>query len=136
MDRRAAGIRVGLLPDEKAREAVPAGLDGRVLSLVYEDTESKADKLTLELDNRDLSLFEREDLLGGALLEVSWGYRGAMAPPRRVVVQKTKGFEVLILEAHAVSVLMHRQERTRRFEHQSASDVALLIAREHGFAGA
>jgi phage protein D len=136
MDRRAAGVRVGVLADASAREATPAGLDGRVLSLVYEDTEAKADKLTLELDNRDMALFEREDLLGGALLEVSWGYRGAMAAPRRVVVQKMKGFEVLTLEAHALSILMHRHERTRRFEHQRASDVALAIAREYGFADA
>jgi phage protein D len=136
MDRRAAGVRVGLLLDASAREATPAGLDGRVLSLVYEDTEAKADKLTLELDNRDMTLFDREDLLGGALLEVSWGYRGAMAAPRRVVVQKMKGFEVLTLEGHALSVLLHRQERTRRFEHQRASDVAMAIAREHGFADA
>jgi phage protein D len=134
MDRRAAGVRVGLLADASAREAAPAGLDGRVLSLTYEDTEAKADKVTLELDNRDMTLFEREDLLGGALLEVSWGYRGAMAASRRVVVQKMKGFEVLTLEAHALSVLMHRHERTRRFEHQRASDVAQAIARDHGFA--
>jgi phage protein D len=136
MDRRAAGVRVGLLADVKAREATSAGLEGRVLSLTYEDTEVKADKVTLELDNRDLRLFDREDLLGGALLEVSWGYRGAMAPPRRVVVQKVKGFEVLTLEAHALSVLLHREERTRRFEHQRASDIAQAIAEEHGFRGA
>jgi phage protein D len=134
MDRAAAGVRVGLLSDVSARETGPAGLDGRVLSLSYEDTEAKADKLTLELDNRDMALFDREDLLGGALLEVSWGYRGAMSPPRRVVVQKVKGFEVLTLEAHALSVLMHRHERTRRFENQRASDTARHIAREHGFA--
>jgi phage protein D len=136
MDRRAAGVRVGILADVSTREAESAGLEGRVLSLRYEDAEAKADRLALELDNRDMSLFEREDLLGGALLEVSWGYRGAMAPPRRVVVQKVTGFEVLTVEAYALSVLMHRQERTRRFESQRASDVANLLAREHGFADA
>lgn len=41
----------------------------------------------LTLDNFDISLFDREELMAGAVLEVSWGYPGSMAPPRRVVVK-------------------------------------------------
>jgi phage protein D len=133
---RAAGVRIGLLDDPKDRDARPAGLDGRVLALRYEDTEERADKVEIDLDNRDMSLFGREDLLGGALLELTWGYRGRMTPPRRAVVQRVKGFEVLTLEAYALSLLMHRHERTRRFENARASDIALAIASEHGFEAA
>jgi phage protein D len=133
VDVRAVGVRIGLLDDVRAREARPAGLDGRVLALRYEDSEERADKLEIDLDNRDMSLLDREDLLGGALLEVSWGYRGRMSAPRRCVVQRVKGFEVLTLEAYALSLLMHRHERTRRFENMRASDIALAVATEHGF---
>jgi len=133
IDSRAAGVRVGLLNDAGDRAAVPAGLEGRVLSLSYEDTEARADKVELELDNRDMSLFDREELLGGALLELSWGYRGKMSAPRRVIVQRVKGFDVLTLEGYALSLLLHRHERTRRFENVRASDIATTVATESGF---
>ncbi len=61
----------------------------------------KADKVSLQLDNFDLALFDREELIGGATLEVSWGYPGNMAPPRRVVVKKLKGFQTLTIEGQA-----------------------------------
>ncbi len=134
IDRSAPGVRVTLVPDEHAAAGEPVSLDGRILCLTYEDTEARADKLSLQLDNFDLSLFERPELAGGAILEVSWGYPGCMAPPRRVVVRKIKGFTTLTVEGHALSVLMNRQARTRRWEGVSRSEVVRQIAAEYGYA--
>jgi phage protein D len=134
MDRGAPGVRVTLVPDEHGPAAEPFDLHDRVLSLSYEDTEARADKLSLQLDNFDLSLFERPELAGGAILEVSWGYPGYMAPPRRVVVRKIKGFATLTVEGHALSVLMNREARTRRWEGVTRSEVVREIAAEYGYA--
>ena len=134
LDRSAPGVRIGLCADETAGSVTPLDLSGRIIAFTFEDTESKADRVSITLDNFNLSIFESEALAGGSVLEVSWGYPGCMAPPRRVVVKKLKGFSTLTVEAQAVSSLMNRVEKTRAFENMTRSTVAKRIAAEHGYA--
>ena len=134
-DRSAPGVRITLLADEKAGSGEPLDLAGRIIGFTFEDAEKKADKVSLQLDNFDLALFDREDLLGGAVLEVSWGYPGNMSVPRRVVVKKLKGFSTLTVEGQALSALMNREAKTRSWENVTRSEVARQIAEEHGYEG-
>ena len=136
LDRSAPGVRITLLADERASSGEPIDLRDRLVGFTFEDAERKTDKLSLQLDNFDLSLFDREDLMGGATLEVSWGYPGNMAVPRRVVVKKLKGFTTLTVEGQATSVLMNREAKTRSWENVARSQVARKIAEEHGYSGA
>lgn len=135
IDRSAPGIRLTLLADERAASGEPLDLGGRVIGFTFEDSERKTDKVSIQLDNFDLSLFDREDLTGGATLEVSWGYPGNMAVPRRVVVKKLKGFTTLTVEGQATSVLMNREAKTRSWENVTRAEVARQIAEEHGYSG-
>jgi len=135
IDRSAPGVRITLLADERAESGEPLELGGRIIGFTFDDAESKADKLSLQLDNQDLSLFDREDLMGGATLEVSWGYAGNMAVPRRVVVKKLKGFTTLEVEGQALSTLMNREAKTRSWENVTRSAVVRQIAEEHGYEG-
>jgi phage protein D len=135
IDRSAPGVRITLLADERAESGEPLDLGQRIIVFTFEDAERKADKLSLQLDNFDLSLFDREDLMGGATLDVSWGYPGNMSVPRRVVVKKLKGFNTLTVEGQATSVLMNREAKTRNWENVSRSEVARQIAEEHGYEG-
>ena len=68
-DRSAPGVRITSLTDERAASGAPLNLDGRVLGFSYEDSALKADQASLQLDNFDLSLFDRPELAGGAVLE-------------------------------------------------------------------
>ncbi|MEO1337604.1 MAG: contractile injection system protein, VgrG/Pvc8 family, partial [Myxococcota bacterium] len=97
--------------------------------------EDKADRVLLQLDNFDLSLFDRDDLMGGSLLEVVWGYPGRASAPQRVVVKKIKGFQRLTVEGHALSMLMNQAVKTRNWSNTSRSAVARSIAEENGYAG-
>lgn len=135
IDRSAPGVRITLLADERAASGEPLELGQRIIGFTFDDAERKADKLSLQLDNFDLSLFDREDLMGGATLEVSWGYPGNMSVPRRVVVKKLKGFNTLTVEGQATSVLMNRESKTRNWEEVTRSEVARQIAEEHGYEG-
>ena len=135
LDRSAPGVRITLLPDERAASGEPLELGDRIIGFTFEDAERKADKVSIQLDNFDLSLFDREDLMGGATLEVSWGYPGNMAVPRRVVVKKLKGFTTLTVEGQATSVLMNREAKTRNWENVTRAEVARQIAEEHGYEG-
>ncbi len=134
-DRSGAGVRVTALPNEKARSGEPLNLDGRILSFTYEEAVLKVDQVSLQLDNFDLSLFEKEELVGGAALEVSWGYPGNMAPSRRVVVKKLKGFETLTVEGQGTSVLLNRHAKTRAWQGKSRGTVAREVAAEYGYEG-
>ena len=134
-DRSAPGVRITLLANERAPSGEPLQLDGRIIGFTYEDSEKQADQVSIQLDNYDLALFDRDELTGGATLEVSWGYPGDMAPPRRVVVKKLKGFQTLTIEGQATSVLMNREAKTRSWTNKSRSDVAKEIAAEQGYQG-
>ena len=136
LDRSAPGVRITLLADERAASGEPLDLGDRIIGFTFDDAERKADKVSLQLDNFDLSLFDREDLMGGATLEVSWGYPGNMAVPRRVVVKKIKGFATLTVEGQATSVLMNREAKTRSWENITRAEVVRQIAEEHGYEGA
>jgi len=135
IDRSAPGVRITLLESERAASGEPLDLGQRIIGFTFEDAERKADNLSLQLDNFDLSLFDREDLMGGATLEVSWGYPGNMSVPRRVVVKKLKGFGTLTVEGQATSVLMNREAKTRNWENVTRAEVARQIAEEHGYEG-
>jgi phage protein D len=135
-DRSVPGIRIAVVPNERSAEIRPVSLDGRVLGFTFEDSEKKTDKVTLQLNNHDLSLFDNEALFGGVMLEVSFGYPENMSPPRRVVLKKIKGFNPLTVEGHASSILLNRKTRTRCWENKRHSDVARDIAAENGFEGA
>ena len=135
IDRSAPGVRITLLPDEKAGSGEPLDLGSRLIGFTFEEAERKADKVSLQLDNFDLGLFDREDLLGGAVLGVSWGYPGNMSVPRRVVVKKLKGFSTLTVEGQALSALMNRESKTRNWESVTRAEVARELAEEHGYEG-
>ncbi|MBU8901067.1 late control protein D [Corallococcus sp. H22C18031201] len=133
LDRSAPGVRLTLLAHERARSGEPLSLEGRILGLTFEDSATKADKLSLQLDNFDLALFDRAELVGGAVLEVSWGYPGLMAPTRRMVVTKLKGFQLLTIEGQALSALMHREAKTRAWKGKTCAQVVREVAAEYGY---
>jgi uncharacterized protein len=122
---------IAVVPEGHA--ATRVDLSEKVLSFVYEDSEHKADKLVLTVDNWDLQNFDDPVWKKGNLLEVSWGYPGDMAPTRRVVIQKVTGFQTLSIEGHATSVLMNKLTRCRTFENVRRSDVVRRLAQDHGY---
>lgn len=105
----------------------------RILSFEYEEDEKKIDKLTLTIDNRDLSAFDSDLLSQGTTLFVSWGYAGDMAPTREVVIRSVKGALTLKVEGQGKSVLMNRLGKTRAFENKKRSEVVKQIAEENGY---
>jgi uncharacterized protein len=129
--RTEPSLFVRVVPEGRAAERVD--VSERVLSFVYEDSEHKADKLVLSVDNWDLRNFDDQVWKKGNLLEVSWGYPGDMAPTRQVVIQKVTGFQVLAIEGHGTSVLMNKVARCRTFENVRRSDVVRRIAQDNGY---
>lgn len=121
----------------------------RILSIEIDLDEKKADELSIDLDNFDLSVFDNPLWAQGARIELSWGYPGRMAPPRAFVVQNGKhgkkkvsggkgkagGAQGLVyhLKAHGAGLLMNKIPRDRSWERVTRSNVAGQIADEHGY---
>ncbi|MCG8420309.1 MAG: late control protein D [Proteobacteria bacterium] len=110
-------------------------LGDRLIAFVFEDSDKKADKAVLTLDNWDLSFFDSGLIVKGAKLTVSWGYPDRMAPPRTVIIRRIKGFTTLQVEAKAQSTLLNRAQTCRAFENVTRSQVARTLAAENGFQG-
>ena len=99
-----------------------------LLGVTFTDSDHKADRLQISVDNWDLSLFDNQLFRKGAILEYTWGYAAVLHPTIQAVIQSVKGAQVLTIEALAKSVLMHKQKRARVFSGVKKSDVALQIA--------
>ena len=112
-------------------------LADRLRGFTFEDSDKRADKASLTVDNRDLIFFEGEedDILGGTLLEVSWGYLGDMSPPRRGIIKKVVGGEVLKVQVLAESSQLNLKGMVREWEGLTRAGVVREIAREHGYEG-
>lgn len=129
------GYLVKVIPQgQKDAQAIDAST--RVTQFTFEDLEKGADKLSLIVDNWDLSNFDNPLWSQGNELLVSWGYDGNMALERRMVIKSVKGSTVLTVEAMSRSVLLNQQRKARVFEAVKYSDIAHAIATEAGYSEA
>lgn len=123
-------FRVRALPEGKASAALD--LTDTVLSFQYEDAEKKADKLTLKVDNWNLEQFDNAIWTKGTILEVTFGYPGALSPIRRAIVQKISGGRQLTIEAHGMAMVMHKVKKSRVWANQTLAEIARAVAKEYG----
>jgi phage protein D len=105
----------------------------RLTSMSFTDVAEKTDKLSITLDNRDLKLLGSAYWKKGNEIEVVWGYPGWLAQPRRCVIEKISGGDMLKVEAHDKGTLLHKRARMRRFTNLKRSEVAEQIAKENGY---
>lgn len=115
--------------------AVRLDVTDSVVSLEFEDDEFLAQKLSLTVNNYDLSNFDRPIWRKGALLAASWGYVGDTTPTYEAVIQNVKGFTVLTVESIARSILMHKVQKTRKWTGMTRSQVVTIVAGENGYSG-
>ena len=107
-------------------------LTDKVVAFEFEDAEKKADRLLLKVDNFDLSEFDNPAWRRGNVLEFVFGYPGHVSPPRRCVIRRMKGAQVLTIEAHGMAMVMNQVKRSRVWANMTLADVARTIAAEYG----
>lgn len=129
-DFSAPGFYVAVRPAGSQHEE---RVDDRVISLSFEDEESKADKLTLSINNYDLTQFDSPLWQPGNVVVFQFGYPGAMSPVRRMKIQTVKGFNPLAVEALGDEVQLNRQPKVdKRWEKVKRSEVVREIAKQYG----
>lgn len=117
-----------------ATSAEPVDVSESVTSFSFEDDEAKTDKLTMTVDNYDLSAIEGDLWVTDNIVEFQFGYPGAMSPPREAVIVKVTGFNPLKIEADSKDCLMNRIQRTSKsWEKVKRSDVVKEIVKGYGY---
>ena len=134
VNRDRAIYVVKALPEGKGKQ--PLDLSSRVESFMYLDRSTKADRLEITIDNHDLKYFDDPVFRKGVILEVSWGYPGAMAQARRckitgVKCNSDKSGVKLTVEALELSMLLHQVKKCRVWKNMSLQDIADKISYEY-----
>ena len=111
----------------------PKNLTDRILSLKYEDLEAKADKLTLTIDNQDLSDFDDPIWRQGNFIYISWGYPGRMAVERKLIIKKVHGFSEMTITAFGLEVMLDHVQRVDNYPNMTRSQAARKIAARWGY---
>lgn len=104
-----------------------------LLALNFDDEESKADKLSLSVDNFDGSAFDTEIFAKGNIIRWQWGFPGFLSPKREAVITKTTGGITLTVEAKSTSILMGRRSVMETYDNVTRSEVVEIIAERNGF---
>lgn len=125
-----------LVVPKGAKAALPVDATDLITGFEFEDSEKKADKLTLTIDNWDLSNFDRPIWIPDNLLYVTWGYRGRVCPERTCIIQKVTGSTELKVEALGKSIVMNRESRNATYAALTRSQVVRQIANRYGYADA
>lgn len=112
---------------------VRVDVSDRILGMEYEDLEHKADKLSLTIDNADLSNFDDPIWRKGNRIHIRWGYAESMSLPRICQIRKVIGFKELKIEALGKEVELNVETKVRHFEGLTRAQVARKIAEEWGF---
>lgn len=130
-NREAPVFYVKIVPP--GASAAPIDVSDRAISLTYDDQDNKIDKVDLQMDNFDLSIFDDPNWKKGNAMIVAWGYAGRTTPPTSIIIQSITGGTVINVTAYAKSVLMNKVKRSRTFENMKRSDIVAKIATENGY---
>ena len=107
------------------------------VSLTHTGTR-KTNKMDVNLDNADQSLFSNSDLMKkGTILTCTFGYPGntVNAGEFAIKTQRASRTELSIAAHEAKRSTMLRRTRSRVFEDQRRSDVVRIVLLDHGFDG-
>ena len=109
-------------------------LRDRVLDYEYTDSTDEVDKLSLTLDNWDLSVLDDERWRFGGLLESAWGYHGDLNDPRQFQIRSVGG-TLLQPKITAIGPLikMHGAKESGHWDNMTRSQVVAEIAKKYGF---
>jgi phage protein D len=140
---------------------VTPSINERIISFELDDDHSRDDKATLVLDNSDGKILDPGSLPFGIVMNVSFGYQGALTPPRVLQVRKAKGalrvggvgpesgshtasggqitFDMRsrVWDMNVFRRLSseEREDRQVLFVNTTRSDIVRTIARRHGYDG-
>jgi uncharacterized protein len=108
------------------------GVEHRIKSFSFEDSDHKADIMELAVENSDLGNFDDPVWRKGGLITATWGYLGA-TKTRAAIITSVKGSLTLAIKAHAKSVLLHSEKKPRTWVAARRSNIAQAIAAEYGY---
>jgi len=130
-EQSAPGIRM-----TDADSSAVWSLQHRIVAFSYTMLTSATDELKVTAYNNDLALFAHPALYHGAALDVTWGYPGQMATPRRVFLEGFRGFTELELTFSGRERPLNQTAKTHAWLDRKVAAVVREIAQSNGFTAA
>jgi len=116
-------------------DEVSAFLNDRLVAFKVEDGKGRIDKLELTYRNGDFAMFEMPAFAKGQKLLLSWGWPGQHGAPRRFIVEKVHGSDVVTVNAKGTVVLLNKRPKGRFMEGVTDSEWVRTVAEEYGYVG-
>lgn len=110
-------------------------LTSRILSFRFSDHARKKDMIEMNFRNEDYSLFDRPIFVKGQKLLVTWGFPGATAAPRRVIIVSIKGGREVTVRGHCTLSLFDKKKQSRFMAGVTDSEFVRAVASEYGYKG-
>lgn len=117
------------------RETLETTIKSRLTKFEFSDHERKKDQALLTLENSDFALLENSHFIKGQKFALVWGWPGRMRPPRRLIVDRVKGGNPLIVTLLDTTQLFDREKVSKDWENVTDSEVVRDIANGHGYRG-
>lgn len=107
-------------------------ISDRIRSLKFEDKEGMS-LFSIEVENRDLALFDNKILLEGKELYAQWGVPGNVTRKRKIILTKITGFSILTISGVS-SIFKHDlKPQHRLWKSKKLDEIAKAIASEMGY---
>jgi phage protein D len=119
--------------DQSNNEELVRPEDVELYSVRYTDSDKRADKAVLTVNNFDLANFDNPIWKKGNRVRLAWGYPGRMTVARECVIRKVSGFTKLQVEANGLEVILNRVTVSKTFENMTVTSIVEEIAESHGY---
>lgn len=110
-------------------------LTTRLTEFSFSDDDRKKDQCVLKFRNEDLVLLDAPAFSKGQKYLITFGWPGAMSPPRRMVVVGVKGADPVEVTCHCTLELFDLGPKARREEGLTDSEFVRKVAEEYGYKG-
>lgn len=122
--------------EAQANAALGAALiEDRLESFKFTDTDEGKDSAEMVFRNSDFLMLDMPVFTKGVKLLMTWGWPGQLAVPRRMIVMKVRGGEMVTVTCHCTLALFDKEKRSRYEVFITDSEFVRLVAKDHGYTG-
>lgn len=114
---------------------ISALVEDRLESFKFTDKDTGKDSAELVFRNDDYLMLDMPVFTKGMKLLMTWGWDGQMAMPRRMIVMKVRGGDMITVTCHCTLALLDKKKRARNEVFITDSEFVRIVAKDHGYTG-
>lgn len=121
--------------DESDAASVDRWVRERLVDFQFTDSSDKLDECRISFENNDRALTDAGAFMQGMKFAVSWGWRGALAPYRQMVVVKREQNNPYVVWMRDMASVLNQRTKGRNMANVTDSEFVRRVAQEWGYRG-